>query len=515
MSILLPALGFMLVATWLFFRHPLTSNHSHLPPGPPKLPMIGTVLSIPSSHPWVVFAKWAKEYSSDIIHLDVFGTSIVVLDSYNAVTELLDKRSSIYSHRPNFVMAIELMGWGNSLFFLNYGEGFRVTRTDFRRAGRRLLHEQFQPSAANRFQTHQLVASHRLLRRLLASPEDFSEHIRHTIGSFSMSITYGIDSLSPSDPLIKIPADTLAAVLFAATPGSYVVDFLPILKHIPSWFPGAGFKHKAQKWNHDRDQMIDAPFLATKTAMVCPHSHSSGHLRGRYKSVSSIHSFLLGMLANPQAMKAAQAEIDRIDEYSLPYVSAIVKETLRWKPPTPIAIPHSVTKNDTYRGYRIPAGSIVIPNVQGEYPDPFEFRPERFLKDGTLNLDVRDPRTFAFGFGRRSCPGAHMGYSFLWMVVASILCCFDVQKAIDEEGNIVEPSYAYSSGLLRSARFRVLLLRNKVADLERRRVYLYWEMVFQRCRLGADMPYPGLTFLGSVHQLMVNAEQSAGKRAGV
>ena len=45
-----------------------------------------------------------------------------------------------------------------------------------------------------------------------------------------------------------------------------------------------------------------------------------------------------------------------------------------------------------------------------EYPEPFEFRPERFLKDGQLNPDVRDPAA-AFGFGRRHVPaGSHVLY---------------------------------------------------------------------------------------------------------
>lgn len=36
-----------------------------------------------------------------------------------------------------------------------------------------------------------------------------------------------------------------------------------------------------------------------------------------------------------------------------------------------------------------------------DYPEPYVFKPERFLKDGSLNPDVRDPNEFAFGYGRR------------------------------------------------------------------------------------------------------------------
>lgn len=78
------------------------------------------------------------------------------------------------------------------------------------------------------------------------------------------------------------------------------------------------------------------------------------------------------MLKHPEAQAKAQLELDSVlgfgqlpsfgDEASLPYISAIVNECLRWEVPTPIAIPHQSTKDDEYRGYHIPAGTIVIPN---------------------------------------------------------------------------------------------------------------------------------------------------------
>ncbi|KAJ6521002.1 cytochrome P450 [Mycena vulgaris] len=119
------------------------------------------------------------------------------------------------------------------------------------------------------------------------------------------------------------------------------------------------------------------------------------------------------MLNNPEAQKKAQMEIhfvvgngrllDFDDEDSLPYVSAIVKKVLRWRSATPIAIPQFLPVEDQYRGYRLPAGSIVIPNswqVMVMYPDPYMFNPDRFLLDGKLNPAVRNPDA-GFGFGRR------------------------------------------------------------------------------------------------------------------
>ena len=79
------------------------------------------------------------------------------------------------------------------------------------------------------------------------------------------------------------------------------------------------------------------------------------------------------MAAHPEVQKAAQAEIDAVvgpnrlpdyaDQNSLPYVSAVILECLRWRSVVPLSIPHKSTEDDEYRGYFIPKGSIVIANI--------------------------------------------------------------------------------------------------------------------------------------------------------
>ena len=79
------------------------------------------------------------------------------------------------------------------------------------------------------------------------------------------------------------------------------------------------------------------------------------------------------MINHPECQRRAQAEIEAVlgkhqlpsfeDEEALPYVTAIVKETLRWQPVTPLAVPHLLTEDDEYNGYFIPKGAYIIPNV--------------------------------------------------------------------------------------------------------------------------------------------------------
>ena len=128
------------------------------------------------------------------------------------------------------------------------------------------------------------------------------------------------------------------------------------------------------------------------------------------------------MALHPDVQKKAQEALDdvvggqRLPDFTdfgrLPYLAAVVNEVLRWHPVTPFAVYHVCSHDDTYMGYEIPKGSIVIPNAWAVLrdesifgPDTDKFIPERFMKaEGEVGPDISDVDV-AFGFGRRACPG--------------------------------------------------------------------------------------------------------------
>ncbi|KAK7677328.1 hypothetical protein QCA50_019658 [Cerrena zonata] len=83
-----------------------------------------------------------------------------------------------------------------------------------------------------------------------------------------------------------------------------------------------------------------------------------------------------------------------------------------------------------------------------DYPDPEEFKPERFIKDGKLDPNVRDPLTLAFGFGRRICPGRHLSSGSLFMMVASVLHTLDIHPVTGNNGEKFDPSSEVITGLI-------------------------------------------------------------------
>lgn len=92
---------------------------------------------------------------------------------------------------------------------------------------------------------------------------------------------------------------------------------------------------------------------------------------------AAVHAFVLAMAMFPEAQRKAQAELDAVvgpdrlpdfaDQKSLPYVSALMKEVLRWHVVAPIGVPHRSTEADEYGGYYLPGGSLIIVNQWSVY----------------------------------------------------------------------------------------------------------------------------------------------------
>ncbi|KAK1230783.1 hypothetical protein PQX77_006117 [Marasmius sp. AFHP31] len=487
-----------LACAWKLYR---SRNNLPLPPGPPKLPLVGNLFQMPSFPVWEAYQRWSEEYDSDIIHLDAAGTSIVVLNSAKAINDLLEKRSRIYSSRPPAPMVCDLMGWDWHFGFKVYGDEWRARRRTFLQI--------FHQKAARQFEPQEIKHTRNLLRRLLDKPEDFLGHLQHHAAAVVMSVAYGLEIKPAHDAYVELADAAMHPLLLALTPGKFWVDSFPMLKYVPSWLPGAGFKKYGEASHQLATAMVTKPFEDGKVIMeqtgvpsfissalqkldgkatpkqeqIIREAAGSMYLAGADTTVSAITTFILAMLFAPEAQQKAQEELDRVvpsgrlpdfsDEERLPYTTALVKEALRWNNVAPMALPHVLEVEDEYKGYRIPANTIVYGNVwavlhdEQVYSEPFKFQPERFLRDGKVSYeDAPDPVTVFFGFGRRICPGRHMAYSSMWITIASVLKMFRISKAIDANGNIIEPTYKYRTGLVTSPEPFPCSIKPRISDAE-------------------------------------------------
>nr|QNS29955.1 cytochrome P450 [Nothapodytes nimmoniana] len=162
------------------------------------------------------------------------------------------------------------------------------------------------------------------------------------------------------------------------------------------------------------------------------------------------------LLNNPHVLERAQEEVDaqvgnkrrlkESDIKNLVYLHAIVKETLRLYPPSPIIGLRSSTEDCIISpGYHVPAGTRLMVNAwkihrdERVWPEPDMFQPERFLtshKD--IDVNGKNCKLIPFGSGRRSCPGSSVGLHTIHLILASFLHSFDVTKPSVEDVDMTE-----------------------------------------------------------------------------
>lgn len=105
-----------------------------------------------------------------IISVSAFGTNLILLNSLDAATDLLDRRSRIYSSRPNTPMAGVLVGWKDIASFLPYGDRFRHCR--------KLMHTLVGTSGSLKKLHHiHEQETHTFLKNLLVRPDDLESLI--------------------------------------------------------------------------------------------------------------------------------------------------------------------------------------------------------------------------------------------------------------------------------------------------------------------------------------------------
>ncbi|KAF8815154.1 cytochrome P450 [Phlegmacium glaucopus] len=496
MGLLDPIHAFQTLAAIIFgcllLRHLTNDKGSNpnglpLPPGPKGYPLIGNLFDMPLYKVWLVYDEWFKTYG-DMIYLNVLGQHFLILGSKERTYDLFDKRSSNYSDRMHTPMATELMRWDFAMGFQPYNAWWRKHRKAF--------HGYFHPNVVSKYLPAQKQSVHGFLRRLLATPDDFFHHIEHTFASSIMKITYGIDIKETDDPYVHLAKESLGGLNEVATPGAFWVDVFPFLKHVPSWFPGAGFQKKAAYWRGVNADLTELPFRHVeeqlKTGKAPPSIVSNlidrlpaeddperpmevkiaqnvaivAYLGGADTTVATVKAMLLAMVLHPEVQKKAQAELDAVigpnrlpdfeDRSSLPYINAVVKESMRWHSVTPLGLAHKSTNDDEYDGYFIPKGTVVFANgwsilhSSRTFDNPMEYKPERYLKDGKLNPDILDPNTVSFGFGRRICPGRHLSDNGLYAIASCFLAVYDIKPPVDDHGNVIKLKPEFTSGLMSS-----------------------------------------------------------------
>ncbi|KAF7374565.1 O-methylsterigmatocystin oxidoreductase [Mycena sanguinolenta] len=450
------------------------------PPGPSPHPIIGNFRDIPTKLPWLTYTKWGVQYGSDIVHASALGQHIVVINSVKTAVEIFEKRAHIYSGRPVLTM-VELMGWDFTFLMLPAGDKWRDHR--------KMFQQHFRPDVTRNYHPIQMNKVHLLLQALLSSPQEFREHLKTLAAAIIMATVYGYEVQPTNDHFVGLAQDAGKRFSDSFFPGAVAVNTFPILRYLPSWMPGANFQRFAAECRQLIEEMREAPFNFVKqnmrngtdsTSVVARLIESNrydedaikdvagtAYAGGADSTVSCLASFFLAMALYPDVQRKAQTEIDTVigtdrlpefeDRPSLPFVEALYRELMRWKPVTPLGLARASTADDVYNGYfffkrnngdRQHMSTRAMTRDESIYAEPERFNPDRFFTaDGKLN---GEDTVLAFGFGRRICAGRHNADATLWATVVSVLSTFTIAKAKDDTGKEIEiDPDSYSDGVVR------------------------------------------------------------------
>ncbi|RPD72903.1 cytochrome P450 [Lentinus tigrinus ALCF2SS1-7] len=433
-----------------------------LPPGPKPLPLVGNVLDLPQSQPWETFSKWGDTYGG-MTFINALGQGIVVLNDPKYAIEMLDKKGLLYSDRPKLVMGGQLVGWDEGPALIPFCDRWAEYRRLF-------THFMGTKAKIEEFDHVLYEETNVFLKNLLADPRNWVEHARRLAGGLVLQLAYGYRASDPGGKeLVKVVDDAMDGFSEMTKPNAFLVDVFPILRYVPAWFPGAGWKHKAKLYREYLEEMLLAPFELVKQQMAAgvarpsftqSHLDNQSHTPDKERLIqwaaagiySGIEAFFLGITIHTEEQKAAQAEIDAVigrerlptfaDRERLPYCEALCLEIMRRYTFGPLGLAHVSREDDVHDGYFIPKGTIVIPNNwrffrnPDTYSDPETFRPGRFIG----SEKQFDPRKYLFGYGR-----IHLADASLWLASVSVLAAFDVAPPV-KDGKPVIPSGKFLDG---------------------------------------------------------------------
>ncbi|KAJ1302302.1 hypothetical protein OPQ81_001119 [Rhizoctonia solani] len=308
-------------------------------------------------------------------------------------TELLEKQTAATSGRPRDVMANEILGWGTSPAFRKHDERHKKMR--------RVMASALHPAAARSYASQHLDTTLAFLRAVAANPESFMDATNTAVGSFIMRLAYGYISQPARDPLLAMVHESFR-YLGIATSTYFLVNDFPLLRYLPRWFPGAHFQ-KIGKIGHD----LRIRYANETFNLVLDQVRKGQVERASYVS---------GLLESKGGEAASEEDV-----WLIKWTAASLFTGLA----------HLATEDIEFRGYRIPKGTQINPNIwailrdPNHFSSPHIFNPTRFLGPNP----EPDPRKYIFGFGKRVCPGMHVANNGSWILCAGIMSVFDIRPS--------------------------------------------------------------------------------------
>ncbi|KAK3594479.1 hypothetical protein CHS0354_030000 [Potamilus streckersoni] len=429
-----------------------------IPPGPVVAPLLGNIPQLAGRNPLILFQKWRKQYG-DVFSVYMGSQLLVVLNGYKTIKEALVTQGNVFSDRPQNFM----------LDKLKEGEGVIFTSGTSWKIQRKFTLNSLQDLGFGRDSFEVCIAEEakiliELIRYNADAPLNLKDILRTCVSNVICGIVFGRrfshDDRQFLEVVINITED--GKLLGNA---SILTNCFPFLQYLPGDLLGTKtiLEHRKvfQKFyedlyqshqstldeNNPRDFMdlylTEMKRKSTRSSKE-ENTYSKAQLMalvgdlfgaGTETTATTLLWLILYFLHYPDVQKKCFDEVQTVlglekfpsidDRSNLPYTEATILETLRIAAVAPLALPHSVSRDVYFQGFRIPKESNVLINLDSIFhdsnifKDPGVFRPERFLDSSG---QVMKPEAFIpFSCGRRICIGEKVAQMELFIFLTSMM----------------------------------------------------------------------------------------------
>ncbi|KAI9927605.1 hypothetical protein MW887_003225 [Aspergillus wentii] len=404
----------------------------NLPPGPRGVPLFGSLLDLKATlHDHERISSLAQYGEMTTVHLG--SKTLILLNTNRVVSEIIAKRGSLTNGRSPMPIASGIVS--------RHGRSLILPPAQWTEK-RRVMHSLLSGTALRQYGSWQEMESSQLLAEMLYQPRRWYRHHYRYANSVVHRIALGERLVKSGEELAELQD---VVTRFVGSIGTSLVDWFPELDGLPRWMQvWRGYWERLGEWNYEVYRSWWVPVREKIEAGTAPPSfvrdtllHKDTRFKGddqeaMYVAMQLIEAgsdttrealniFAMAALCYPDVFRRAREDVDRVcgdamrlpglnDMEELPYICAMIKELLRWRPI-----------------FRFPTGTGFVINeipVCNECEDPEEFKPERWL-DGH-EADAAHG-LWQFGGGRRICVGYRLAQRGLFINMARLVYCFDYE----------------------------------------------------------------------------------------
>ncbi|CAA7049807.1 unnamed protein product [Microthlaspi erraticum] len=439
-----------------FFKKP--NNVSDLPPSPPSFPIIGHLHLFFSTSLHKSFQNLASKYGP-FLHLRVFSLPFVLVSSASITYKIFkDHDVNISSHGP--VGLDDCLVFGSSGFITApYGDYWKFMK-------KLMTISVLGHQAMQRSQGVRVVEVERFYRNLFDKAmkkesveigEEATGLVMSILGKMCMGRCFSEDNNEEKVSKINAEFAALTQKIFLArmlcTPlekigiSPFKKEVMDASNRYEELLESIIVKYEEKVDENDGNEGMDILLAACRgenaeckitrknlKALLAELFFGAGDT-----SSTTTRWAMAEIINNPMIFERLREEIDSVvgktrliqetDLPKLPYLEAVIKESLRLHPPG-VLLPRQFEQGCKIRGFYIPKGTTLVINAYAvmrdpdAWKDPDEFKPERFLgqeeekKENVLKF-------LPFGAGRRGCPGSNLSYIFIGTAIGVMEQCFD------------------------------------------------------------------------------------------